>query len=613
MKSKHIQKIITAVALLLTLLPLTQLVTAQAPAAHANAEIAAADWSAFYYEFIAGSTLRPRGSATTWASSGQGGCVYAVDGQEVFNVPLDLPQGARIDYLRLYYYDNGASNSTAWITTYDGIGGLSDQVRVDSADTTGYGSTLSPYVGHIVDNINNSYVLNWRPSVAGSSMMLCGLRVAYRIDATPPESSATSPLSYTRTSPVAISWIAADDYPGVSSTALWVKFGSGGTWASTGLTQDGTSGTFDYTPTSGNGTYYFATVATDMAGNVEATPTSSGDTWIVYDTAAPNSSASSSAYANGAIAVSWIASDATSGLATVQLWVKFGSGGTWSSTSLSQSGTSGTFDYIPASGNGTYYFATVATDHAGNVEASPTGAGDSNTVYDNTKPTSHVQVPTLWHSANVILPWIANDNLSGVSNTTLWVKLDSEDTWNATPLSQSGTSGTFLYTFTQGEGFYYFAVVSVDRAGNQSSLPLGSGDGGCEYRLFRAYLPLTLRDYLQYFDGPWEAEPNNTYLQANGPLISGRDYRGYPDDERDYFSVYIRKPGPLTIDLTDHTGQAVQLQLFYQGIDNRVAFDTAPPYTITYDGQPGWYYIYIYTGGGHNSTTPYTLRVTYPE
>ncbi|MDX9953367.1 MAG: hypothetical protein RBT75_04695, partial [Anaerolineae bacterium] len=602
MKSTHIPKLLLAALLLFIVLPVTQSVTAQAPAAQVNAEIAVAEWSTFYYEFIAGSTLRPRASALTWASNGGGGCIYAVaNASYIFNVPLELPQGSRIDYLRIYFYDTDAtSDSQAWVTYYDGAGGYVDlptSSGVPSSGNAGYGTDLSAYMGHIVDNHNNAYVLNWRPNVVGNTMMLCGLRVAYRIDATPPESSATSQSSYANTSPVAISWIAADDYPGVSSTALWVKFGSGGAWASTGLTQDGTSGTFDYTPTSGNGTYYFATVATDMAGNVEATPISSGDTWIVYDTAAPNSSASSSAYANGAIAVSWIASDATSGLATVQLWVKFGSGGTWFSTSLSQSGTSGTFDYTPASGNGTYYFATVATDHAGNVEASPTGAGDSNTVYDNTKPTSHVQVPTLWHSANVILPWIANDNLSGVSNTTLWVKLDSEDTWNATPLSQSGTSGTFLYTFTQGEGFYYFAVVSVDRAGNQSSLPLGSGDGGCEYRLFRAYLPLTLRDYLQYFEGPWEVEPNDTYLQANGPLISGRDYRGYPDDERDYFSIYLRKPGPLTIDLTDHTGQAVQLQLFYQGIDNRVAFDTVPPYTITHTGQPGWYYIYIYTGG----------------
>jgi len=54
------------------------------------------------------------------------------------------------------------------------------------------------------------------------------------------------------------------------------------------------------------------------------------------------------------------------------------------------------------------------------------------------------------------------------------------------------------------------------------------------------------------------------------------------------------------------------LQLFYQTPGNVVAYDLNPPYHIDYNGQPGLYYIYIYTAGGYNSTTPYTLRVTYP-
>ena len=33
-------------------------------------------------------------------------------------------------------------------------------------------------------------------------------------------------------------------------------------------------------------------------------------------------------------------------------------------------------------------------------------------------------------------------------------------------------------------------------------------------------------------------------------------------------------------------------------------------YHIMYTGPAGWYYIYIYTAGGYNTTTPYTLRAT---
>ena len=42
------------------------------------------------------------------------------------------------------------------------------------------------------------------------------------------------------------------------------------------------------------------------------------------------------------------------------------------------------------------------------------------------------------------------------------------------------------------------------------------------------------------------------------------------------------------------------------------AIDNTAPYGITYDGQPGLYYLRIYTASGYNSTSPYTLQVTYP-
>jgi len=125
------------------------------------------------------------------------------------------------------------------------------------------------------------------------------------------------------------------------------------------------------------------------------------------------------------------------------------------------------------------------------------------------------------------------------------------------------------------------------------------------------YLPLTLRDYMAYFEGPWEEENNNSYAEANGPLRSDRDYYGYPDDAKDYFSIYLCTGGDVTIDLTGHNGQGVQLQLFYQSVDNRVAYVPHPPYHIEYTGLAGWYYVYIYTASGYNSTTSYTLQVLY--
>lgn len=99
----------------------------------------------------------------------------------IFNIPLDIPDGVRIEYLRIYYYDTSASNSQAWVTRYNDEGGLEDVTYVASDGNAGYGTNLGAYLEHVVDMTNYSYVLNWRPNATGSTMQLCGLRVAYRL------------------------------------------------------------------------------------------------------------------------------------------------------------------------------------------------------------------------------------------------------------------------------------------------------------------------------------------------------------------------------------------------------------------------------------------------
>jgi hypothetical protein len=141
-------------------------------------------WSStFYYVHVAGSALRPRDSSVEWDSDGSGGCLFNNGGNTsiIYNNHLDIPNGSRIDYLRLYYYDTSASDSYAWVTLYDDAGGYDDLTLVSSDGDGGYGTTLSSLVEHVVDNVSYSYTLNWRPYVEGSDMQLCGLRVAYRL------------------------------------------------------------------------------------------------------------------------------------------------------------------------------------------------------------------------------------------------------------------------------------------------------------------------------------------------------------------------------------------------------------------------------------------------
>ncbi len=147
---------------------------------NASGEGSPPGWSNFYYAFYAGTTLKPRDSATTWEYGGNG-CVSAAVGNDWFNVNLELPEGSRIDYLRIFFYDTSASDSWAWITSYDGAGNTDDMVDVNSNGTGGYGTALSAFLGDVVDNSSYSYVLNWRANQTGSTMRLCGFRVAYRL------------------------------------------------------------------------------------------------------------------------------------------------------------------------------------------------------------------------------------------------------------------------------------------------------------------------------------------------------------------------------------------------------------------------------------------------
>jgi hypothetical protein len=146
-------------------------------------EVAQTVWGPFRYINVAGSTLRPRSSATDWTYPG-GGCIAASGANDVFITHLGIPHGSRIDYLRIYFYDTSASNSQAWVTTYNGAGVATDLTLVSSGGTAGYGTLLSPFVGHVVDTASSSYVLNWRSNQTGSTMRLCGLRVAYRMPLT---------------------------------------------------------------------------------------------------------------------------------------------------------------------------------------------------------------------------------------------------------------------------------------------------------------------------------------------------------------------------------------------------------------------------------------------
>jgi hypothetical protein len=76
---------------------------------------------------------------------------------------------------------NALAMGQAWVTSYDSAGGYADLLYLPFGHYYGYRTELSPYVGAVVDTVNNSYVINWRPNLVGDSMYVCGVRVAYKL------------------------------------------------------------------------------------------------------------------------------------------------------------------------------------------------------------------------------------------------------------------------------------------------------------------------------------------------------------------------------------------------------------------------------------------------
>jgi len=129
------------------------------------------------------------------------------------------------------------------------------------------------------------------------------------------------------------------------------------------------------------------------------------------------------------------------------------------------------------------------------------------------------------------------------------------------------------------------------------------------------FLPMVARDFdaTNCFKNLWEVEPNNSCKGANGPLCSGREYSGYPNDQWDIFSIGLHYGGRITADLTTESGTGVQLQLVDQGCNPIGPYVWKEPYHIEYPvSDAGQYYVSIFTESGHNSDEPYILWVTFP-
>ncbi len=297
------------------------------------------------------------------------------------------------------------------------------------------------------------------------------------VDTTPPTSTATSP-AFANSNTIQVRYTAADNPGGwgLAEVDLYAQApGQSGYTKVASDTSGQGSGSFTYTASGGDGTYNFYTVATDQAGNVQATP-NNPQTSTLLDTAAPTSTATSPTYnTSGSWNVSFTASDnqGGSGLAEVDLYAKAPGQTSYTKVgSVLGSAGSGSFPYT-ASTQGTYSFYTIATDQAGNAQATPS-TPQTTTTLDTTAPTATANSPAYNNSGSWNIAYTASDNQngSGLSEIDLYAQAPGQTSYTKVASNTSGQgSGTFTYTATAGDGTYNFYTLATDQAGNTQTTP----------------------------------------------------------------------------------------------------------------------------------------------
>jgi hypothetical protein len=305
------------------------------------------------------------------------------------------------------------------------------------------------------------------------------------VDLTPPTSSVNALPTFTTVTTFTVSYTANDpgsDPSGLYEVDVYVKGPTDSRYNLAHAFTSGSlsSGSFTYNAGEGDGSYAFYSIATDVAGNMQAVPSGPNTTTLV-DTAGPTSSASSPAYSDSTtFTVSYTASDPV-GLAEVDV---YGKGPTDSSYSLLQTFTgpslnSGNFSFTAGEGEGAYSFYSIATDVADNVQKTPNPLAQANTIVDLTPPTSNMAaLPAFTTSSTFTVSYTANDpgsDPSGLAKVVVYVEGPADSsyivahTFTGTGLS----SGSFIYNADEGDGSYAFYSIAIDNAGNLQAVPGG--------------------------------------------------------------------------------------------------------------------------------------------
>ncbi|MFL6113099.1 MAG: LamG-like jellyroll fold domain-containing protein, partial [Catenulispora sp.] len=270
--------------------------------------------------------------------------------------------------------------------------------------------------------------------------------------------------------------------PNGQATSVYFQYGLDSGYGTSTPSQDAGSGG-DQQPMSAAVTglmprtmYHYRMVATSAAGTTYG-PDQAFTTAPAPDTTAPAASASSPAYAAGVVwRVAYSATDNAGGdgVAAVDLYAQGPNDAGYSKVASDSSGSgAGSFTYTAGEGDGSYRFYAVATDQAGNAQATPSSP-QTTTRLDSTPPTSSASAPAAASpGATISVPYTASDGSgSGIAEVDLYAQAPGQTSYSAVAVDTSGSpSGSFSYTLNGGPGTYNFYTTAFDTAGNVEATP----------------------------------------------------------------------------------------------------------------------------------------------
>ncbi len=186
-------------------------------------------------------------------------------------------------------------------------------------------------------------------------------------------------------------------------------------------------------------------------------------------------------------------------------------------------------------------------------------------------------------------------------------------------------SGELIDVYVEPDGGWvingWHGTLNDTTKSNENVVRMPDGDHTVTvYYLTFAYMPTIMQNYVTYFAGAEEVEPNNilSISQANGPLQSGKQYRGgFPtaDDQYDVYYVFLADKGNIQVELTNippnrdynlylYTADAV-LKGYSGSLDNNDELIASSNLA------KGVYFIAIHFAGGNPTSGKYRVTATY--